>query len=256
MLLPTMTYKEMYDHLVIDKQKVDIKKEYLLPKAIKALKKAKKFPACEYFDYKIPATNNQYIIFFYAENDKQVEKPEVDSFCIVFANNKRYIIRWIAGGYKHTPESKIILLRQIHAYTSHFFQRYNERFLKKNNLSSNEIICRFFGRNKDIMPIKINEGINRNIEKYGENGMQGFRVRDGFCFTQTAIEGKFDSNGNREKDEVDAMLILYKTYMPESIMELTQQTAIEKVYYNTWDNFFNDLQKESERGSITLTLSK
>lgn len=256
MILPTMTYKEMYDHLAIDKQKVDIKKEYLLPKAIKALKKAKKFPACEYFDYKIPTTNNQYIIFFYAQNNKQVEKPEVGSFCIVFAENKRYIIRWIAGGYKHTPESKIILLRQIHAYTSHFFQRYNERFLKKNNLSSNEIICRFFGRNKDIMPIKINEGINRNIEKYGENGMQGFRVRDGFCFTQTAIEGKFDSNGNREKDEVDAMLILYKTYMPESIMELTQQTAIEKVYYNTWDNFFNDLQKESESESITLTLSK
>lgn len=256
MLLPTMTYKEMYDHLVIDKQKVDIKKEYLLPKAIKALKKAKKFPACEYFDYKIPTTNNQYIIFFYAQNNKQVEKPEVGSFCIVFAENKRYIIRWIAGGYKHTPESKMILLRQIHAYTSHFFQRYNERFLKNNNLSSNEIICRFFGRNKDIMPIKINEGINRNIEKYGENGMQGFRVRDGFCFTQTAIEGKFDSNGNREKDEVDAMLILYKTYMPESIMELTQQTAIEKVYYNTWDNFLNDLQKESESESITLTLPK
>ena len=34
MILPTMTYKEMYDHLAADKQKVEIKKEYLLPKAV------------------------------------------------------------------------------------------------------------------------------------------------------------------------------------------------------------------------------
>lgn len=39
MILPTMTYKEMYDHLAADKQKVEIKKEYLLPKAVKAFKK-------------------------------------------------------------------------------------------------------------------------------------------------------------------------------------------------------------------------
>lgn len=256
MLLPTMTYKDMYDQLAIDKHKVDIKKQYLLPKAIKALKKAKKFPACEYFDYKIPSTNNQYVIFFYAENCKRVEKPEVDSFCAIFVENKRYIIKWIAGGYRHTPESPTILLRQIHAYTNHFFQRYNERFLRNNNLNSNDIICRFFARNKDIMPIKINEDINRNIEKYGEDGKQGFRVRDGFCFTQTAIEGKLDSNGNREKDEVDAILILYKTYMPESKMESSQQTAIEEVHYNTWNKFINDLQSEFKDNSITLTLPK
>lgn len=39
MILPTMTYKEMYDHLAADKKKVDIKIDYLLPKAIKSFKK-------------------------------------------------------------------------------------------------------------------------------------------------------------------------------------------------------------------------
>ena len=70
-------YKEMYDHLAADKQKVDIKKEYLLPKAIKAFRIASRFPAWELYEYKIPATNNQYIIYFYAESRTRADKPDV-----------------------------------------------------------------------------------------------------------------------------------------------------------------------------------
>ena len=39
MLLPSMTYKEMYDNLAADLEKIKIKKEYLLPRAVKELKK-------------------------------------------------------------------------------------------------------------------------------------------------------------------------------------------------------------------------
>ena len=63
MLLTSMTYREMYDHLAADKYKVDIKQEYLRPKAIKAFRKTSRFPAWELYEYKIPATNNQYIIY-------------------------------------------------------------------------------------------------------------------------------------------------------------------------------------------------
>ena len=56
MLLTSMTYREMYDHLAADKYKVDIKQEYLRPKAIKAFRKTSRFPAWELYEYKIPAT--------------------------------------------------------------------------------------------------------------------------------------------------------------------------------------------------------
>lgn len=245
MILLTMKFKEIYNQLANDKQKVDIKQEYLFPKAIKLLRKAKKFPACEYFDYKIPSTNNQYVIFYYAENSRCVENPEIGSFCSVFYNNKRYIIRGLLGGYRHTPSSKMIWLPQIHSYTSHFFKRYNERFIKDDKLSSNDVACRFFARNKDIMPIKINEEINKNIDKYGEYAKLGFRVRDGFCFTHNGIEGKFDADGIREKDEVDSMLILYMTYMPEFKMNSIQRCAIDEVHRNTWNKFIEDCHKDA-----------
>ena len=63
-----MTPKEMYDHLAADNPKVDIKKEYLRTKAIKAFQKEMRFPAWQHYDYKIPTTNNQYVIYFYADN--------------------------------------------------------------------------------------------------------------------------------------------------------------------------------------------
>ena len=43
MLLPTMTYKEMYDHLANDLKKVQIKEEYLRPKAVREFKKSENF---------------------------------------------------------------------------------------------------------------------------------------------------------------------------------------------------------------------
>ena len=53
MLLTSMTYREMYDHLAADKYKVDIKQEYLRPKAIKAFRKTSRFPAWELYEYEV-----------------------------------------------------------------------------------------------------------------------------------------------------------------------------------------------------------
>lgn len=252
-----MTYKEMYDHLAADKQKVDIKKESLLPKAIKSFRKEMRFPAWLLYEYKIPATNNQYIIYFYAESRAQAEKPTVDSFCILFDQKKRLVIKWGAGGYKHTPDGPITAIRQIHAYTSHFLQRYNERILKDESLVPNEVACRYLSRNTVAMPILQNEDINRNHKKYGENGQQAIRVRDGICFTQSAIEGIMSEDGDRHKDKVDAMLILYTTFMNESKMTDSQRNAIFKEHLEKWTQFWHeDFPKQAKDGVITLKLER
>ena len=75
---------------------------------------------------------------------------------------------------------------KVHLYTSHFLQRYNERFLHNKALSPNEIAGFYFLRNPKPLLIKLNEDINRNFQKYGEFN-NGVRVDDGFCFAQTGI---------------------------------------------------------------------
>jgi len=93
------------------------------------------------------------------------------------------------------------------------------------------------------MPIMLNEKVNRNFKEYGEQNDRGMRVPDGFCFTQTAIEGKESADGIREHDEVDAMLILYTTFMNESDMSDTQRTAINNEHLETLKRCMEDIRK-------------
>lgn len=237
-----MTWKEMYEGLAIDAKKVQIRMEKSYPKAVKAFKKSRKLPAWYIDEYKIPATNNQYIIFYYAGNTSEVEKPYYSSFSFVFSGNQRYVIRGMQMGYQHTPKCNTIMLPQIHAYTSHFFQRYNERFLHKDNLSPNVIAGLFFIRNPFPMPIMLNENVNKHYKEHGLHNDRGMRVPDGFCFTQTAIQGCESEDGVHEHDKVDAMLILYTTFMNESDMSDTQRAAINKEHIETWKRCIEELR--------------
>ncbi len=243
MILPSMTWKEMFDGLSADAQKIQIRIDKIYPKAIRVFKKSIKFPVWFVDEYRIPATNNLHIIFFYAGNVNDAERPHYTSYSIIFSNRQRFVIKGMQMGYKHTPKSETVMLPQIHAYTSHFFQRYNERFLHKEGLTTNEVAGLYFIRNRLPMPIMLNEKVNRNFKEYGEQNDRGMRVPDGFCFTQTAIEGKESADGIREHDEVDAMLILYTTFMNESDMSDTQRTAINNEHLETLKRYMEDIRK-------------
>ncbi len=233
----------MYDGLVTDAPKVQIRIDKSYSKAVRAFKKTRMFPAWYIDEYIIPASNNKYIIFYHAGNANEIEKPRKLSFCCVFSGNQRYVIRGMQMGYQHTPKCETIMLPQIHAYTSHFFQRYNERFLHKDNLSSNEIAGLFFLRNPFTMPITLNEEVNKNYKEHGEHNNCGMRVPDGFCFTHTAIEGCKSEDGIHEHDKVDAMLVLYTTFMNESDMSDSQRTAINKEHYETFMRYESELRR-------------
>ena len=89
----------------------------------------------------------------------------------------------------------------------------------------------------------LNEDINRNYKEYGIYNDYGMRVPDGLCFTQTAIEGKESEDGIRENDIIDAMVIIYTTFMNEHNLTDTQKAAINKVHLNTWMNCLEDIAK-------------
>lgn len=253
MLLTSMTYKEMYDNLAKDFEKVKIKQEYLLPKAIREFKKERKFPSWKWYEYTIPSTNNTYIIFFYAETKSDVGKPKVGSFCIVFDDsNRRYVFKcsvchWISDD----RESSII--REIRVYTSHFFDRYKERWFKDTSLSSNEAACRYFSRNEEgRMPIEMNEDINRHLEKYGEGARYSCRVRDGVCFVMTDQQLVKSEDGDRPI----AQFVFYRTFISRSEMAESQLKAIDKSYYESWFRSEQTIQKEFMNGTKTFTLEK
>lgn len=236
MLVPSMTYKEMYDNLDMDYEKIKIKIDQLKSKAIKRLRKVHVFPAVEMFSYRIPSSNNLYNIFFYAGSRDSIDNPIADFYCIFPIEKKKFYVRWIAGGYRHMPASDIKLVRQLHVYTHHFFARYNERIMNGLDRCMDIIACLYFGRNREMIPIKVSEEINRNYDKYGFGGRQAFRVKDGVCFTRSTVEGTMDEV-DANNDRVDSLCFVYTTFMNESSMSMVQRRAINNEHLLAMSNF-------------------
>lgn len=70
MVIPTMTFFEMYEELAADRSKIEYKRQQLMPKAVKKFRKALRFPAWELFEYTNPSRRNSYILFFMQRVDK------------------------------------------------------------------------------------------------------------------------------------------------------------------------------------------
>lgn len=254
MITAGMTSKEKYDHLGEDLEKVRYRMTYYRPKAIKELKKSFTFPALKTYNYTVQGSNNKYVIVYYVENRFQIDNPK-EIFFLDYHNGKEHdVVRWGAQLYRQTPDSPLKLVRVLHVFESHFLQRYKERFLKDMSLEANEVASRFLSRNDSMVQIDISEEINRNIEKYGELGKWGYKVKDGICFAKTVIEGIESKDGDVKKNKVDAICILFKTFLTESIMSDNQNFAISRETWEKWNKAYFDFMNENNGEDITLRL--
>ena len=204
MIVANMNLHQVYADLMGEMGKLDWKRDALLKKAVNVLRRCEEFPASVVYDYQIQTSRNQYIIYFYREHPFA---PVLAGYlCVLFDGNKRYVIKWTDKG---VPEILIL--------TSHFLQRYKERFLKQ-ELTANEVAVRFLSRNRMLKPMAIDERINKRIEEYGEFAGEGFLAQDGFCFKlsgEETIEG-----------EDPVRISFFTTFMPLSEMSDSQREAI------------------------------
>lgn len=236
MIVSSMLYSEMFDAIFADAEKVKYKMDALAPKAKRAFEKIFDFPAWQSYEYVIPATNNKHILFYYANTPFEYVST---TFCSIFdsGTNQRLVLQGMKMGYKY-PDGRLVMLPQVHIYTSHFFQRYKERFLHNDQLSANETAGIFFARNPKPTPIDMNETINKNFKQYGDYNEKGVRVNDGFCFTRSAIECK---NGVDPKEKVLAIGFIYTTFMNELDMTESQRVEINKEHAEVLDRCIGEL---------------
>ena len=204
MIVANMNLHEVYADLMGEMGKLDWKRDALLKKAVNVLRRCEEFPASVVYDYQIQTSRNQYIIYFYREHPYA---PVLAGYlCVLFDGNKRYVIKWTDKGI---PEILIL--------TSHFLQRYKERFLKQ-DLTANEVAVRFLSRNRLLKPMAVDERINKRIGEYGEFAGEGFLAQDGFCFK---LSGEETIGG-----EDPVRISFFTTFMPLSEMSDSQREAI------------------------------
>jgi len=205
MIVANMNLHEVYAHLMAEKRKLDWKRDSLFSKATKELQRQGMFPGWVMYEYNVPSSNNQYVIYYYAEHP--FGPVVADFLCVLFDDNRRYVIKWTDTD-----------IPEIHVLTSHFLQRYKERFLQDPDLSANDVAVRYLTRNNIMRPMPISERINKHIKQHGTYAGEGFLVQDGFCFKLSGEEHK--------EGDITIRISMFTTFMPVADMSRTQQEAI------------------------------
>ena len=242
MIVPSMSFLEICDALFSDRPKLQIKTHALLPKIAKQFKKEQKFPAWKWEEYTHQESKNKYLISFYAANISQAENPIVNYIAFMEEDRQRLVIQWGCWPYRKYGSLEAIMTRAISFYCPHFFQRYRERVWHDEKMSYNELLCRYFSRNQEIIPIKTNTDIQRNLEEYGDNAYS-FQQPDGVCFVHLGMEGDESTIGTPEDNTVN--VVLYMTIVTNKMMSQIQKEAIElggKDYIRDyWGSLYSDM---------------
>ena len=144
MIVPNMYPKELLIEIFTDLEIVDRKATHLTKSLRRAAIKSKEKYVHRVFKYKSPRHNN-WLIFV----DYYVKEP---SYTVVVYFKNQYGLNGILvdGGNQAL----------IH-FTSHFLERYNERFLQKNDASNLDLLKRFIPTN-NLQVIKVIQKTDSN----------------------------------------------------------------------------------------------
>ena len=140
------------------------------------------------------------------------------------------------------------MMKSIYYYCSHFFVRYRERVWGGNDISYNELLCRYFSRNYSSIPLEMNEDIKLDYEKYGELANISFQQRDGVCFIRHWCEGDELTIGQKDSDAI--AVVLYYTIITYSLLSDIQKKAIGEEGKKYITNYYNGLVKEATKDAI------
>lgn len=252
MVVPSMSTREIYDSLMADRKKLDIKGKSLLPKIIKQFKKENKFPAWKWVEYTHQQSRNKYLIMYYSQSREQADKTSVQYVAFMEEDNQRLVIQWGCWPYRKHGAIEYIMTRSISFYCPHFFQRYRERVWNNTNISYNELLCRYFSRNNAAIPLELNESIQRNFQKYDKLSL-AFRQRDGICFVRNAMEGEETTIGTPHDNTLN--ITVYYTIVTNSMLFDEQEAAIKEGCKDYVVNDYNSVLNDTKRYAILRYLN-
>ena len=213
MIVPAMTSQELYKEIHTDLEIVFRKAGYLTSGLRREAVKSKTKYIQRIFDYKSKRQNKWFIVV-----DYYVVQPE---FTVVVY----YIDNCGLNGVRINWNNK-----SLTHFTSHFLERYNERFLRQENLSKLELLKRFISKNpiEVIRSMPDSDTINNRI--FG-------RFKEG-------IGLGFDEVLSEDGKEIHH----FKTFISNEMIfesQLDDFNLIGKEYDAFWDETFKNIRRRA-----------
>lgn len=213
MIVPAMNSKELYKEIHTDLEIVFRKAGYLTSGLRREAVKSKTKYVQRIFDYKSNQYNRWFIVVDYF-----VKQP---SFTVVVY----YLDEYGLNGIRVNCNNK-----SLTHFTSHFLDRYNERFLKQESLSKLELLKRFIPKNpiEVISSVPDSDTINNRI-------IGRFKEGIGLGFDEVLSE---------DGKEIHH----FKTFISNEMIfesQLDDFNLIGKEYDAFWDETFKNIRRRA-----------
>ncbi len=119
-------------------------------------------------------------------------------------------------------------------------------------MSYNDLLCRYFSRNRSATPVKLTEEIQQNYKKYGEYSYS-FDQAEGVSFVNHGLVGDELTIGTPDDNAI--FVTLYYTILTRAMLKEVQKNAIDKGGEEYALNHFKHLFEDAMSDAIFRQLN-
>jgi hypothetical protein len=175
MIVPSMTFQEIHKEVFEDIKNLRNRLDECRNDFKKTVLKGKRYPLTKCYDCNTSVRRNLFFVTFTAIKRGDWEKPILGIYGIYSRREGKYAAAL-------TVDMNIVSI-----YPPHFFKRYQERILKDESLSHEDIIRQYFQNDWGFMGAVVNadfESIYHSFEKDNKNDKISFvaATAQGYCF--------------------------------------------------------------------------
>lgn len=211
MIVDTMSLEEIAQELLNDFDTAHRIAMYRYDKYKSLVLKTKKFPLFRHYECTTPKRKNRFFVQFSAFKRSEWKNPIVKYYCI-FPRPEGLFCAMLGLENERMP-----------IYPPHFFSRYRERIIKRDDLSNEDLIHLFVDRTWTF---------SANYAEYEDVG----EAKD---WDQLAAEGPIDIVGTCPDGayfgERHGNVVLIKTIIPECMLHPDQVDYYDRIYIGNWD---------------------
>ncbi len=210
MVVDSMTLEEVARELLADLPNAQHIADYRFQKFRSSVLKTSRFPIIRYYECKTVQKKNRFFVSFSAFKRGQWKEPYCHYYCIYVRPEGLYCA---VVGMKED---------YVYVYPPHFFARYRERIIKRDDISPEDLIHLFMSRFWSNFSYVITPEDLDDISQWDQLSEEG-----GIDFVGTCPDGVIF--GQRTKN-----VVLNKTIISESMLYPDQVDFYERIYLDNY----------------------
>lgn len=212
MIVDTMSLEEIAQELNSDYPTANRIAFYRYEKYKSLVLKTKAFPLFRHYECTTPQKKNRFFVQYSAFRRSDWKNPIKKDYCI-FGRSEGLYCALVGMGKEY-----------IYLYPPHFFSRYRERIIKRDDISNEELIHLFIDRTWGFYA-ELAEYVNLDELKDWEQ----LQTEGPIDFVGTCPDGVLFG-------EIKKPVCLIKTIIPECMLHPDQVEFYDRVYIRNWDN--------------------